>query len=224
MRRRTSAAWLSAFLLGLSMFVIATIVAAQSKPRDASYAWDEAKKRVHATLSFRDVMDSDIKKKADQGFPTIVVLTATVHRPGTADPVASTLQTCKITWHVWEEAYLVELTQQGGTRQQIWAVAWKGVLRHCGEALRLVAADATQLPIGAPMYLLVKVQVNPASPELLQKIKRWRSQPSATGTAAPGDALFSTFTGLFLAPIGEADKSVEFSTKSAVPSVPKKKQ
>jgi hypothetical protein len=66
-----------------------------------------------------------------------------------------------------------------------------------------------------------KVQVNPVSPELLQKIKRWVSRPTGTGTAAPGDALFSTFTGLFLQRIGEAERELEFSTRPVVPRIAK---
>jgi hypothetical protein len=63
-----------------------------------------------------------------------------------------------------------------------------------------------------------KVQVNPMSEDVLLKIKRWVSRPTGTSTAAPGDALFSTFTGLFLQRIGEAEKVLLFSTRPTVPS------
>ena len=77
-----------------------------------------------------------------------------------------------------------------------------------------------QIPFGSAVYIHAKVQVNPVSPEVLQKIKRWVSRPTGTGTAAPGDALFSTFTGLFLQRIGDAERELKFTTKTAVPSVP----
>jgi hypothetical protein len=201
----------------------ATRLAAAQSTRDASFEWDEAKKRLFVSVSWRDVMDAQIAKKALGGFPTTVVFTATLHRPGIDEPIASTLQSCKIKWLVWDEVYQVERVEPG-KRLGGPKVNWKAVLRECGEARRLLAADSTQLPLGVPVYLKAKVQVNPASPELLAKIKRWRSQASATGTAAPGDTLFSTFTGLFLAPIGVADRSLEFTTKTAVPSVPKPKE
>jgi hypothetical protein len=69
--------------------------------------------------------------------------------------------------------------------------------------------------------LRAKVQVNPLSPELLQKIKRWVSRPTGTGTATPGDALFSTFTGLFMQRIGDAERVTLFSTRPVVPSIAK---
>ena len=62
------------------------------------------------------------------------------------------------------------------------------------------------------------MQVNPVSAEVLQRIKRWVSRPSGTSTAAPGDALFSTFTGLFLQRIGNAERELNFTTKSATPT------
>jgi hypothetical protein len=64
-----------------------------------------------------------------------------------------------------------------------------------------------------------KVQVNPLSAKLLEKIKRWVSRPSATGTAGPGDALFGTFTGLFLQRIGEAEREMQFTSKAVHPKV-----
>jgi hypothetical protein len=70
-----------------------------------------------------------------------------------------------------------------------------------------------------PLVLQAKVQVNPVSDDVLQKIKRWVSRPTGTSTAAPGDALFSTFTGLFLQRIAEAERVLIFSTKPTLPSI-----
>jgi hypothetical protein len=61
--------------------------------------------------------------------------------------------------------------------------------------------------------------VNPISPEVLKKIQRWVMRPASTGTAAPGDALFSTFTGLFLQRVGDAEREVKFVTRITLPRV-----
>jgi hypothetical protein len=63
------------------------------------------------------------------------------------------------------------------------------------------------------------VQVNPVSPEVMQKLKLWVTRPSGTGTAAPSDALFSTFTGLFLQRLGDAERELKFNSRPAVPTV-----
>jgi hypothetical protein len=64
-----------------------------------------------------------------------------------------------------------------------------------------------------------KVQVNPLSPEVMQKLKLWVLRPSGTGTAAPSDALFSTFTGLFLQRVGEAERELKFNSRPILPTV-----
>ena len=84
---------------------------------------------------------------------------------------------------------------------------------------KLLIANRNQLAPGRQVYLDARVLVNPVSPQLLEKIKRWVSRPTATGTAAPGDALFGTFTGLFLQRIGDAERVLEFMTTSAIPRI-----
>ena len=125
--------------------------------------------------------------------------------------------------------YLVELTRPGGHRVEK-TLTINGVLRRCAEirskkvSRLLRAGNVSQVPVGAPVYMKAKVQVNPVSPQVLQKIKRWVSRPTGTATAAPGDALFSTFTGLFLQRIGVAERELKFTTKTVVPAVAKRKK
>ncbi len=188
-------------------------------PRDARFVWNSTKTLLYVSVSYRDVVDASIRKKLSRGLPTTIVLTGTVYRAGSSDPVSTTAQTCKITWHVWDEVYLVEITRPGSTRSSA-AITVDGVLRRCAEARRLIVGTSDQIPTGAALYMNSKVLVNPVSPEVLQKIKRWVSRPTGTGTAAPGDALFSTFTGLFLQRIGDAERELKFTTKTVVPIVP----
>jgi hypothetical protein len=92
-------------------------------------------------------------------------------------------------------------------------------MRRCAEVHRLLTATRDQVPGAGPFVLKAKVQVNPVSDDVLQKIKRWVSRPTGTSTAAPGDALFSTFTGLFLQRVGEAERLLVFATKLIQPTV-----
>jgi hypothetical protein len=185
-------------------------------PRDALFEWDARGDLLRVSLSYRDVMSTDIERKLSRGLPTTVVFTAALFRPGSSDPLSTTAQTCKITWHVWEELYRVEVTRPGESQSQ-WTATVEGVMRRCAEARRLPAATRAQVPANTPVYLVGRVQVNPISPELLTKIQRWVSRPTGTGTAAAGDALFSTFTGLFLQRIGEAERVLDIVTRTSVP-------
>ncbi len=188
--------------------------------REVRFDWDTLSRKLMVRVSFRDAIDSEILRKLTRGLPTTIVFTATLYRAGTRQPLSTTAQSCKITWLVWDEAYVVEIARPEGSRGPPAGktVTAEGVLRRCAATSELVAAALPQIPAGAALYLEAKVQVNPVSPELLQKIKRWVSRPSGTATAAPGDALFSTFTGLFLQRIGTAERELNFTTKSAVPT------
>jgi hypothetical protein len=84
---------------------------------------------------------------------------------------------------------------------------------------RLLVATSKDVPVGTPVFLRARVDVNPLSPEILDKIKLWVNRPARTGTAAPGDALFSTFTGLFIQRVGEAERILELVTYEMVPVV-----
>lgn len=189
--------------------------------RSAHFVWDSpARNRLYVNVSFRDAMDGSIQEKLRRGLPTTIVMTATVRTPTSDAPLATTAQSCKITWHVWEEAYQLEIARPGERRPMAWSPTIEGVIRRCGEARGLLIATRAQVPLGAALYLDASIQVNPVSSDVLARIKRWVSRPSGTGIAAPGDALFSTFTGLFLQRIGRAERVFAFRTRSALPVVP----
>lgn len=186
-------------------------------PRGATFEWNTAHKELYVSLSFRDVVDDEIQRKLSRGLPTTIVFTGAVFRRGAKTPVSTTVQTCKITWHVWDEAYRVEVTRPDGSRTR-WTTTLEGVLRRCAEVNRLLAATNKELAFGMPVTLRARVEVNPLSAEILEKIKLWVSRPARTGTAAPGDALFSTFTGLFMQRVGDAERTLEFLTIEVVPA------
>ena len=188
--------------------------------RDAKLVWEGTdRERLLTDLSFRDVVDAEIRDKLSRGLPTTIVFTATLHRPGITEALSATAQTCRVTWHVWEEAYRLEISRPGEIHPPTWTTTIEGVLRRCAEVHRLLTATRSQVVGNGPLVLKAKVQVNPVSEEVLQKIKRWVSRPTGTSTAAPGDALFSTFTGLFLQRIGEAERVLVFSTRPATPII-----
>ena len=226
-RRASSSRWLGRVLAlagAVATFCLLLAPApasAQAEPeitqRQARLEWDQDRRLLYLGLGFRDVVDGGIRAKLSRGLPTTIVLTATIYRPGVRDPLATTAQTCRVTWHVWEEAYRIELTRPGSVQVR-WTTTLEGVLRRCAEARRLLAGNASQIPEGVPLLVRGSIQVNPVSPEVLQKLRLWVMRPSGTGTAAPGDALFSTFTGLFLQRIGDAERDVRFITRAETPT------
>ena len=187
-------------------------------PRAAGFEWDETKHELFVSLAFRDVVDEEIRRKLSRGLPTTIVFTGTLYRRGVKAPISTTAQTCKITWHVWDEAYRLEVTRPDGSRTR-WTTTLEGVLRRCAEVSRLLVATSKEVAAGVSVYLRGHVDVNPLSSEVLEKIKLWVNRPARTGTAAPGDALFSTFTGLFMQRVGAAERTLELVTFEVLPIV-----
>lgn len=214
--------WRAFLVLVLVLLALPAVASAQAKAiptRDVLFEWDAEAKLLYLSTSFRDVIDPELQAKLTRGLPTTIVLTAAIYRGGgSAQPLSTTAQTCKVTWHVWEEAYRVEITRPGGSQVR-WTTTVEGVLRRCADVRRLLAGTAQQIPVNAALFCSAKVQVNPLSPEVLQKLKLWVLRPSGTGTAAPSDALFSTFTGLFLQRIGEAERELKFNSRALLPTV-----
>jgi hypothetical protein len=205
-------------LLGLTSRADAQDGAAAAPLREARFEWDAPRRWLYVSLSFRDVADAAVLRKLRLGLPTTIILTGLLYAQGSDQPLASTLQNCKITWHVWEEMYRVEVNRpEQPTVVRQWSPTLNGVLRRCAQTDHLLVAHSGQVEDDRPLVLKGKVLVNPISPELLQKIQSWISRPSNTAAASPGSILFSTFTGLFMTRIGEAERVLEFTTRPSVP-------
>jgi hypothetical protein len=218
-RRATRAGTAISFVL-FALFVARGARAQQAsegQTRPALLEWDVDEKLLYFNMNFRDVLDANLRAKLSRGLPTTIVLTAAIYRVGQNEPVSTAAQTCKVTWHVWEEAFRVEVLRPRSSLVR-WTTTLEGVMRRCAEARRLLAGDATQIRPDERYRVTGKVQVNPVSQEVLQKLRRWVMRPSSTGTAAPGDALFSTFTGLFLQRVGDAERELRFVTVPAIPT------
>jgi hypothetical protein len=191
--------------------------------RDAALTWDDKKGLLYLDMAFRDIIDADIESKLSRGFPTTIVLTATVSRASAPkQALATAAQTCKVTWDVWEEVYYVERTRSGALRSIETSTTIEGVLRRCAQTTRLLAGERSQVPRNVPLLVVGKVQVNPVSQNVLNQIQRWVMRPNGTGTVGAGDALFSTFTGLFLQRIGDADRQMIFTTRPILPKLESK--
>lgn len=171
------------------------------------------------SVSFRDVVDDEISKKLQNGLPTVITMRGYVFRDGGGDPVALTAKSCRIVYDLWDEVYRVQLTQQGGVSNAIVANV-EGVLRRCAEVRRLPLLERASMLAGARYFVAALVEVNPVSPEMLDRIKRWVTRPNGSTAIGPGDHLFGSFVGLFVSRVGDADRKVAFRTQAFLPPEP----
>ena len=188
---------------------------AQEAPpvRQATLSFDD-KQVLRMSVGYRDVVDAATVAKLKGGLPTTIVMSAYLFRDGGGPWVAATFKTCRVIFDLWNEVYRIELSQAGAPKEDQVSATLEGVLRRCAETDRLAVAGRATLPASGSFYLAALVEVNPVSPDMLDRIKRWVSRPTDTSTAAPGDALFGSFVGLFVARIERADRQISFRTQS----------
>ncbi|MET0594477.1 MAG: hypothetical protein ABW133_17380 [Polyangiaceae bacterium] len=202
--------------LAFALLVFATRAALADDPlpvRQASVAFDE-KQTLRVTVGYRDVVDAATVAKLMGGLPTTIVMRAYVFRESGGAPLAAAFKTCRVIFDLWDEVYRIEIAQTGTGDIVTASPTLEGVLRRCAETDRLAVIGRSTLPAGASCYMAGIVEVNPVSPDMLERIKRWVSRPSGGSTNAPGDALFGSFVGLFVARIGNADKQLAFRTQA----------
>src|SRR5690606_16003146 len=169
------------------------------------------------TVSYRDVIKGEIKKKLLSGLPTTITARAYIfHDNAPGDPVSLSIKTCRVVYDLWDEVFRIELHQAGHKRTTA-AVNVEGVLRQCTETKRLPLATVKSLEAKQAYFVGVLVEVNPLSKEMLERIKRWVSRPKGAGAVGPGDSLFGSFVGLFITQVPAADRVLLFRTPPFVP-------
>lgn len=207
--------------LGLLMFAWSTgplpagaqsVAVVSSKPR---FEISADRQQLLLSVALSQAADEAVLRKLRLGLPTRFVISAALYGKRRRRPFATALQSCRVTWHVWDELFLIELTH-ADRATRTWTPTLAGVLRRCLRVEKLPIGDLARLPRGQPLRLRGQLLFNPVSPALLQKLKRWVSRPVST-TVSPGSALFSTFTGLFMTRVGEAEKVVRFEGATWIP-------
>ena len=208
---RSTAAALALVLTTRAQPARAQTVPSPSVPtRPATFSWDE--QTLRATFSYRDVIDEAMQLKLKSGLPTRLDMRAYLFRDKGGAWIAATFRSCKVVYDVWDEVYRITVTQAGEPDRVDAALNVEGVLRRCAEARELAVGTRSALQPTAAYYVGVIVEVNPVSPEMVERIRRWVSRTSSTAGGAPGDALFGSFVGLFVNRVGVADRQLLFRT------------
>ncbi|MFT3767803.1 MAG: hypothetical protein QM820_20295 [Minicystis sp.] len=212
-------------LIALAVAAVPVIARADAEPPKTPAALPQRtaqvvleKNTVKLTVSFRDVIDAEIAKKLQSGLPTVVTMRGYLFRESGGDPIALTAKSCRIVYDLWDEVFRIQLAQPGGPTSAV-AVNVEGVLRNCCEAKKLPLVDRALLGSSVRYFVATLVEVNPVSQEMLDRIKRWVTRPNGSNAIGPGDSLFGSFVGLFVARIGDADKKLAFRTQAFTPPV-----
>jgi len=182
--------------------------------REANLRWDD--ELLRATFSFKDVLDPAVRQKLSSGPASTIAMSAYVFREGETNPVMLKVQTCVVSYDLWEDVYRVEVTNAAGKTSRPVANLG-GVERACTTAQDFPIATRASLRVGVAHFLTVKVEVNPVSEEVRAQMRQWMQRPVGAAEVGPGDSLFSAFVLLLFRDVGGSDRTLLFRTRSFVP-------
>jgi hypothetical protein len=208
-------------------FAIALLVAAQANaapPDDVperTARFEDDGRHITITINYPDLLDAALRKRLDSGLATTLVTRAYLFREG-GRAEALAIQTVRVAYDLWDEVYVVEVTDRRGRR----AFRERGQAAAIARATlvdRLPLVESARLEVNARALAAVIVEVNPVSPELLAQVRRWLARPR-TDAGPDGESLFGSFVSIFVnTRVGDAEKVLRFRTqpffRTAAPSV-----
>ncbi len=166
------------------------------------------------TFSARDLVNADVRRKIDSGLPQTIVMRTYAYRERGRRPIAVSARSCRVVYDLWEEVYRVQVQTEARDRS-VTASSIDEVLRRCLVSRRVaVGGEEDWARRGRErVYFAVLVELNPLSPDTVQRIRRWLARPA--GGRVEGDAFFGSFVSLFVnRRIGDAERTVRFRSQA----------
>lgn len=222
--RHSALLWAALVLAPLSAAAEEPVAQAELPVREASFSWD--KDLLHASFSYRDLVDAKAEKQLQSGLPVTLSLRAYVLREGEKQPVALAVRSCRVVYDLWDEIYRIKIVapeakgrddkKPVNPERNAAAVSVEGVLRQCAEAKSMPIVGKRVLSAKGRYFLGVLAEVNPVSPQMQDEMRRWVTRPPGATGIGPQDALFGSFALLFVRELADADRSVRFRTRTFV--------
>lgn len=170
------------------------------------------------SFSARDLIDADARRKLESGLPQTIVMRTFAYRDGGRRPIAVAGRSCRVVYDLWEEIYRVQIQTETEDRS-VTVSSIADVLARClvSRRVRVGGVDDWRGQAGRRVYFAVLVELNPLSPDTVQRIRRWLARPA--GGRVEGEAFFGSFVSMFVnRRIGEAERTVRFRSQPvAVP-------
>lgn len=190
----------------------APVAEAQVTSRRMGVRWNDAVP--HLTFSARDLVNADVRRKLESGLPQTLVMRTYAYPQRGRRPIAVAARSCRVVYDLWEEVYRVQVQSETEDRSATLS-SIDQVLARCLVARSVaVGADAEWGPLrGQSVYFAVLVELNPLSPDTVQRIRRWLARPG--GRRVDGEAFFGSFVSLFVnRRIGDAERTVRFRSQA----------
>ena len=214
-------AFFQALLAGLCLAALARPQSAAAQPSgDIPVRPMAATFRDTPAVSFsvRDLVDNEVVKKLQSGLPQTITTRIYTYAERNREPLTIAALSCRVVYDLWEGIYRIE-RQTETTDKTLTSRSLDGVVTQCLTFQNYSVGDGKLLERmrGGQVYFAVVSELNPLSPDAVQRIRRWLARPS--GSELNGNAFFGSFVSIFVGrKLGEAEKILSFrSSAHAVP-------
>jgi hypothetical protein len=180
--------------------------------RDMLVRWSA--QRPVLSFSAHDFVTPRVAQKLDSGLPQRIVTRVYAYPDNGSEPIAVAALSCRVVYDLWEGVYRVE--QQTAELDRSFTVGDRqAVIRACLDVTGLAIGTAHMFDRhrGRDVYFAGIVELNPLSPDTVQRIRRWLSKSGAGQLR--GDAFFGSFVSIFVSRrMGEAEHSLDFRSNT----------
>jgi hypothetical protein len=170
------------------------------------------------SFSIADFVNPSVKEKLNSGLPQRIVTRVYAYPETGEEPITVSALSCRVVYDLWEGGYRVQ-TQSDKADRSFVANDIAGVVRSCLDVRTLAIGDSDTFARyrGKRVYFAALVELNPLSPDTVQRIRRWLSKSG--GGQLRGDAFFGSFVSIFVSRrLGSAEQVLAF--RSEIFSVP----
>ncbi|GAB4203026.1 MAG: hypothetical protein OHK0013_16830 [Sandaracinaceae bacterium] len=205
----------------LPLFLAALLAAWAIRPAEARAQVPERRVGVrfvdgvpHVDVSVADfASDPETRRKLESGLPQTLVLRTYAYVDGVEAPIAVAARSCRVVYDLWETRFRVQIASEAGDRSTTVASV-EDVITRCLVASRLSVGTAAAWTShrGRRAYFAILAELNPLTPDTVQRIRRWIAHPQRG--RVDRDSFFGSFVSLFVnRSIGAAERSLSFRSQ-----------
>ncbi len=164
------------------------------------------------SFTARHFVTPEVVRKLKSGLPQTLVTRVYAYAERGNKLLAVSARSCRVVFDLWAEVYSVQeqddLRDRSHTERTL-----DGAVRTCLGTHDLAVGDGTDTRRGERIYFVVLIELNPLSPDTVQRIRRWLSRSG--GQPLEGDAFFGSFVSIFVSRrMGSAERSLSFRSPS----------
>jgi hypothetical protein len=166
------------------------------------------------SFSTRDFMTPKIEKKLKSGLPQRIVTRIYAYSERSKRPLTAAVSSCRVVYDLWEGVYRVQVSTQQRDESH-GARTSAQVAKLCLDVQKQALGNAAVFARhrGQRIYFAAIIELNPLSPDTVQRIRRWLSRSG--GDQLEGDAFFGSFVSIFVSrQMGSAERTLTFRSRS----------